>query len=120
MILDLPLTDVVILDISLNLVKNQERLNGLDVSRQHEIHQRHFHLKDEGPDVSKVRRIQSVTWVGGYTPIQMKYWAPIDEADPLEEYSPCLTILQVDSKEAAALVSYIIDRACGEIKCYSL
>lgn len=81
MILGLPFTDVVVFDIRTHLAKNHWQLNKLDFTRQAEIQKAHRHLKNEGLDVSKVRRVQSATLAGDYTSIQMKPRAPLGEAD---------------------------------------
>ena len=44
--------------------------------------------------------------------------APLDDADPLEDEAPCLTIGQIGPKEEEALISAMKHRAYDAIKSY--
>ena len=62
--------------------------------------------------------MHSANGPGDYVPIQMDPRAPLDDADPLEEEAPCLTIGQVDPKQEEALISAMKLRAYDAIKSY--
>ena len=50
--------------------------------------------------------------------MQMDPRAPLDDADPIEDDAPCLTIGQVDPREEEALISSMKDRAYNSINSY--
>ena len=118
MILGLPFTDEVGFNVSTHLAKNHEALNGFDFNQHNEIKTVHFNLRDEVLQTQQVRRVQAATWAGDYVPIQMDPRAPLDDADPLEEEAPCLTIGQLDPIEEEALISAMQDRANDAIRSY--
>ena len=62
--------------------------------------------------------MHSANGPGDYVPIQMDPRAPLDDADPLEEDAPCLTIGQVDPKEKEALIIAMKNGACDAINSY--
>ena len=104
MILGLPFTDGVGLDISTHLAKNHESLNGFDFTQHDETKIVHSISKDEVVQTQRARRIHSAIWAGDYVPIRMDPRAPLDDADPLEDEAPCLTIGQIDPIKEEALI----------------
>ena len=86
------LMELVFISIPISLKKRTD-LNGLN-----------FNQIEEVQGVSSVRRIHSAKGPRDYVPIQMDPRAPLDDADPLEEVAPCLTIGQIDPKEEEALI----------------
>ena len=52
------------------------------------------------------------------SPSKWTLGAPLDDADPLEEDTPCLTIGQIDPKEEEALIIAMKNRAYDAINSY--
>ena len=49
--------------------------------------------------------MHSANGPGNYFPIQIDPRAPLDDADPIKEEDPCLTIGQVDPEEEESLIT---------------
>lgn len=102
MILGLLFIDEVSFKFSSHSAKNHERLNGLE-----------FTLKKNPPTpqvcAGSSLRIRAM-WDSDCALIQMDHGAPLDNTDPLEEDTPCLSTGKVNTKEATALVSSMRDR----------
>ena len=107
MILGLPFTDEVGFNINSHLAEHRTNLNGLN-----------FDQNDGVQGVPSVRRMHAANGPGDYVPIQMDPRAPLDDADPLEEDAPCLTIGQVDPKEEESLIIAMKNRAYDAINSY--
>ena len=116
MILGLPFTNGIGFNISTHLAKNHDVLDGFDFNQHSEIRTVHFDLPDEV--TQNIRRVHSATGAGDYIPIQMDPRAPLDEADPLEDDAPCLTIGHIDPIEEDGLISDMKNRAYDAITSY--
>lgn len=104
--------------ISTFLAKQYDELNGFDFGHQDEVQKVYLDLQVEDAYRPREQRIQNLIWAGDYASSQMDPWARFDDAEPLEEEAPSLTIGQIDRQEQEESVSAMRDRAYDSIKSY--
>ena len=105
-ILGLPFTEAAGFSIRKHLTTHQTTLDGMDMED--------VALTTEGT----IRRLSSMQDAASYVPLQLEAHAPLDDADPLEQDAPGLTIGKVDQLEEDRYFEGMVQRTLDAVEEY--